>query len=250
MNTERKAEHTKPPPLQVATAVVLCWRKLWGTTPSLATVFLLVAHWALETGWGTMCFCWNLGNAKWAPGYDWCFYSCGEELPLADALEAVAKDPDHALIAHRYQKGDGTWWASCRFQPPHPQCKWKAFASLEEAMLYYLSNLRTRFSRAWPFVLAGDPAGFCHALAQQHYYTAAEHTADHKGYADGFIGTFNGMGNHVGRFDPMAVQEPPHFDPAQMTDADRDRVNGLMALTVKQMVDELGHDGHPDNVSE
>ena len=38
------------------------------------------------------------------------------------------------------------------------------------ALLYASANFR----RAWPAVLAGDPAMFCHLLRQANYYTADE----------------------------------------------------------------------------
>ncbi len=237
-NIERTAEHTKPTPLQVAIALVLAWRKLWGSTPSLATVFLLVAQWALETGWGAQCFCWNLGNAKWASGYDWCVFACGEELPLASALKYQSEDPDHVHIVQRYTK-KGQAWASCKFLPPHPMCRFKAFATIDEAAIYYLSDLRRRFALAWPAVLAGDPAQFSQKLSIQHYFTAPE--AQYEGT---MLRTFHGMPGHLPGFDPAKV-EAPAPPPEGITDEDRERVDQLVSLTVEQMVNELGHDGAP-----
>jgi hypothetical protein len=244
VNQERTAEHTVPTALQVATSTVLAWRELWQQTPSLATVFLLVAQWALETAWGKECFCWNLDNSKWSLGYDWCFYACGEELPLGAALNYQKQDPDHVHIISRYAK-DGQAMASCKLLPPHPMCKFKAFVDINEAMIYRLGALRRRFNLAWPFIVAGDAAGCAHALKTQHFYTAPEHTADHRGYADGLIATTNGMGRHLPGFDPAKIETPsPPVGPS-ITDEDRKRVMALVSLTVENMVNELGHAGGP-----
>lgn len=119
------------------------------TRPAL---LVMLAHWALETGFGHYCHCWNLGNAKHRPG------------------------DGHNYTAFRHneiQAGGKVVWLD---DPPRspPQDPFIAFASLNEGAIYYLTQLRARWRSAWPFVLAGDPDGFCHALKSAGYYTDDE----------------------------------------------------------------------------
>lgn len=241
MNQELPDKVTSVSPVEVATALTRAWRTLWGNTPTVRQLFVLLAQWALETWWGKSCHWWNLGNAKWASGFDWCCFACGEELALGAAVHYAEEDPDHVHIVQRYTK-NGVAMASCKFLPPHPMTRFKAFHSLDEAAIYYIGDLRRRFNLAWPAVLNGDPAGFAHQLKVQHYYTAPEHTPDGKGYADSLVSIFNGMHNHVPDFDPIAVPDSE----TGITDEDRARVSQLVSLTVEQMVNEIGHSGAPD----
>lgn len=225
------------PPL-VAIALVRAWRALWNTTPSVQSIWLLLSQWALETGWGKSCHWYNLGNAKWSEGYLCTQFACGEELKLADALRHVNDDPEHVLIVRRYTS-DGQSMASCKFLPPHRMTWFKAFETLDQAAIYYLGELRRRFNTSWAPLLNGDPAGFAHALKLQGYYTALEHTADHKGYGDTMVSVFNNMHTHVPGFDPVAVESLEHG----LSEEDRKRASMMVMLTVETMVNELGHTG-------
>jgi len=132
-------------------ALAAAWPAVVGSLcTNTDSVRLLCAQWAMETGWGKACHCNNIGNAKAVVGgsYDWCFFATDE------------------IINGRLVK----------FNPPNPGCCFRAFATLREGVVDHLHLLtrQSNFASAWPFVLAGDAAGFCRALKIGGYYTADE----------------------------------------------------------------------------
>ena len=138
--------------------------------PSRASLLTLLAHWGLETGFGHYMHCWNLGNKKHVPGdgHDYCQFACGEELPAA----SVQAGPLVQIVSTYVR--NGVAFDSVKFIPPHPATSFVACSGLAAGTLDYFVGMRGRFRAAWPFVVAGDVAGFCHALRQQGYYTADE----------------------------------------------------------------------------
>lgn len=123
---------------------------LTGKTPSNAQLAVLVAQSALETGRWRSIHCWNFGNVKAGPDYEWlyCQFRCNEVI-----------------------NGHVEW-----FDPPHPQCNFRAFTSIDTgalAHLRFLSGLK-RYAGAWKAAEQGDPAAFVHALKLAGYFTADE----------------------------------------------------------------------------
>ena len=134
-------------------AVYASLQKTWpqlmaGEQPERSSLLVLLAHWSLETGFGHYCHRFNLGNKKHieGDGHDFVMFRCNEVI------------------------GGRTVW----FDPPNPATWFVAFADLDSGTADYLVGLRGRFRSAWPSVLSGDPAGFCHALKLARYYTADE----------------------------------------------------------------------------
>lgn len=122
-------------------------------------ILVLLSHWALETGWGHFCHRWNIGNYKHTTddGHEWTMFRCSE------------------IVG-----GKEVW-----YDPPHPATRFLAYDTIDEGAIDYLRHLRGRFAKAWPSVLAGDPAAFCHELKLEAYYTAAEGP-----YTAGVVGCF------------------------------------------------------------
>jgi hypothetical protein len=114
--------------------------------PGRASLLVLVAHWALETGFGHSCWNWNIGNKKRIPGRDFYYVRCNE------------------IIG-----GKEVW-----YDPPAPACAFASYPDLASGVLDYFVGLRGQFRAAWPAVLNGDPSQFCHLLKLAHYYTADE----------------------------------------------------------------------------
>lgn len=114
-----------------------------------ASLLVLLAQINEETGFKA-CHAFNLGNIKHVDGdgHDYVQFPCTEVV-------------------------DGT---TVWIHPPATGCQFRAYASLEAGCIDYLALLKKRFNLAWPAVLAGDPAQFCHLLKTQHYYTADEAT--------------------------------------------------------------------------
>lgn len=121
-----------------------------GTLPTRAALLVLLAHWALETGWGHGCHCFNLGNKKHVhgDGHDYTMFRCNEVI------------------------GGKVVW----FDPPDPTTWFVAFPTLDAGAADYLAGLKKHFAGAWADVVAGDAAKFCHDLKVAHYYTADEAT--------------------------------------------------------------------------
>lgn len=121
-----------------------------GSDLSRDSTLVLLAQIDEETGWKSAHH-FNLGNIKHVAGdgHDYCMFRCNE---------VDAKGVEH--------------W----YDPPSPVTWFRAYVSLEEACVDYLSLLHRRFFAAWPAVLAGNPAAFVHALKQSGYFTASEQT--------------------------------------------------------------------------
>lgn len=138
---------TPATPAELYTALRLAWPGvIQDTLVTREALLVLLAHWAFETGWGHYCHRNNLGNAKHVPG----------------------DGHDYTAFRHNEIVGGRVVW----IDPPHDP--FIAFDNLLEGAAYYLTSLRGQWRAAWPFVLAGDPAGFCHALKVRGYYTDDE----------------------------------------------------------------------------
>lgn len=134
-----------------ARAVIRAWRALYTSPPTQAQVGVLYAQWMVETS-GKACWCWNIGNVK------------------ASASQVAAGVPWFDL--------PGTWeiinGKRVVLAEGDPGRRFRAFASLDEAMREHLAFLRgKRYAPSWPHVEAGNPDGFARALKAQGYYTAS-----------------------------------------------------------------------------
>lgn len=205
------------------------WINVVDLPPSRASVHLLLAHWAIETGWGKHMHCFNLGNVKSreGDGRDFCYFECGEELFVRQAEKWQRDTPSLVTILRRYTIGSVTM-ASVLIRPDHPACRFRAFRSLDEGAVDYLALLRQRFSLAWPFVCAGDPDGFVRALKQQRYFTASADT-----YATAVRSIFSDLQKN------LDVSALPVVSDAQAT-----RLMGLVATTSQELIDALAKQAH------
>lgn len=182
---ERPSILTHATPQEMFEALSAAWSAApgEGQQPTRESFLVLLAQWALETGWGHACRNWNIGNAKATPHgdtwpiesrHDWTFYSCNEVLSPTGAQRAVADarpridgmGPDAVI----YTNKPGVVW----FYPNNPACCFRSFETLAEGAHDYLDLLSHRFHAAWPAMLDGDPAGFAHVLKEERYYTASE----------------------------------------------------------------------------
>jgi len=162
---------TKVSTAQLLASLSHAWPHLFnGALPKRASLDVLGAQWALETGWGRSMHCYNIGNVKGKVGgdRDYCFFACNEILTSASARHLAALDPEHAKITADNGKNATIW-----FYPKHSGCCFRAFKTLDEGAADYLSLLFHRFGGAWPSVLAGEPEAFALKLHDLHYYTAS-----------------------------------------------------------------------------
>jgi hypothetical protein len=143
--TQVHPEKTLVGPVALYGVLRAAWLAQLGTAPSRASLLVLLAQWALETGNGASCFGWNLGGIKHVPGDGHDFYVI-RTTEYFDGKEKFLDQP------------------------------FRSYASLEEGAADYLRLVHGRFSRAWPAVEAGDLVEFAHQLKMQGYYTAPEHS--------------------------------------------------------------------------
>ena len=161
---------TKVSTADILTSLAKAWLHLFAKAPKRASLDVLAAQWALETGWGKSMHCFNVGNVKGKVGGDrnWTFFACNEILSSASAHHFAQIDPEHAKITADNGKSATIW-----FYPPHSGCCFRAFETLDAGVADYLSLLYHRFSGAWPAALAGDPEAFAVKLHELRYYTAS-----------------------------------------------------------------------------
>lgn len=150
-----------------------------GLTPSRDSLALLTAQSALETGRWKSIHCFNLGNIKASESYEgyYCLFRCNEVI-----------------------NGKVEW-----FDPPHPQCRFRAFKSLEDGAKDHLQFLagRTRYATSWSMLLRGDPEGFVRALKAAGYFTANEQS-----YKAAVVSLFREY-SKILESDPRIVEPPP-----------------------------------------
>ena len=197
------------------------WTHLFGEEPKKESVWVLASQWALESGWGKACHCWNLGNVKSVDGdgHDYCFFACNEILKTATAHAMAAANPSTAKVTQDRNDGLSIIW----FYPDHPGCRFRAFNTLLDGAVDYIGLLNKRFARSWPAVLAGDPAQFSHLLRQQGYYTADESSYTH---------TLTSV------FHTISQLNVDYTTPPDLTDDQKNKIQNLVALTMAQSLDD------------
>lgn len=170
-----EAVRTPTDPAALGRALALAWFKLWGQMPGRPSINLLMAQWAQETSRGRSCFNFCLGNVKATDKWegDYCERPCNELLTEAQANSAFFRAGKQAdgtadVVFGATVGGLRIVW----FHPPNPASRFRAFATLEEGAVDYLSILADRFSGAWGDVVAGDPVRFAQSLKTLRYFTA------------------------------------------------------------------------------
>ncbi len=166
MPKQIKVERTVISMRDYARAVIKAWKAMFGEFPTKKSVAVLYAQYMIETS-GRACWNWNIGNAKHVAGdgFDW--------VALAGVWEGVEPFVASALIA----KGDaildtnevhqiavGRSKTSVIFRVGHPASLFRAYPTLDAAMVGHLKLLHGRFGRCWPDVETGDYRGFAHSL--------------------------------------------------------------------------------------
>ncbi|HKY34668.1 MAG TPA: hypothetical protein VJN18_01905 [Polyangiaceae bacterium] len=124
-------------------ALLTAYKQLTGALPSTAVLALLVAQSAFETGHWKSLHHFNFGNAKAGPGY-----------PLITQFRC--SEVDAQGVEHFYD-------------PPHPQCNFRAYSDAAAGALDYLKVLRNR-PHWWSGLHTADPGAFVDALATAPKY--------------------------------------------------------------------------------
>lgn len=207
---------------EIITAMWHAWMRYFGQAPPCKeALWVLLAQWALETGWGKFCHNHNLGNAKSreGDGFDYQYFACNEILPIKQA-EAMAKaSPTTAKITSRRTDGKAVIW----LYPKHPGCRFRAFTNLLDGAIDHLHLVANRYQKAWPKVLAGDVVAYSKALKAQGYYTA-----DEAKYTVGVKRCYDTIATEPFDYDSLPI----------LSDAEQARLQSLVARTIQMSVDD------------
>lgn len=152
----------------------------------------LTAQFWHETGSGKHCYNWNLGNVKAGVAVPHMYLKNVWEVfsGLLMATELVARTPGQAHVATVTEIRDHGWpcppgKAIVVFQPPHEQCRFRAYASLADGAAKWIEH-HQRIAAQNPDYLAqlnaGDLPAIARSLKLARYYTAGE-----EGYAAAMV---------------------------------------------------------------
>ena len=207
-----------------------CFYRVWledlrGSAPNREAIIILLAHWAVETGRGSKCHRFNVGNAKASVGgpYDYTFFACGEELSLATAEREAAKDP-RVVILRKYVYG-GRSLASCHIMPKHPWSCFRAFDDLLSGAADHLSLIHRRYPDAFLAALANHPQGYAVELKRRGYYTASVEQ-----YSAALVGSVPWAKKQLDRSDWSSLPG--------LSSWEIERVNGVVALSAQLTEDD------------
>ena len=142
-----------------------------GKPPTFEVLALALAKTALETGRWTKIHRHNFGNVKAGDSYtgQYTCFACGENLPDGEHWF----EPDG--MDRNKRTGVVTGQGTIAVPPGHPQTRFRAYANEFDGADAYVSFVAGgRYAQAWQRLLAGDAAGYVHALKLAGYFTAPE----------------------------------------------------------------------------
>lgn len=142
-------------------AFLAAYQQLTGKPPTAAVLALLLAQSAFETGHWKSLHHFNFGNAKAGPNY-----------PLITQFRCS-----------EVENGVETF-----YDPPHPQCNFRAYENAAAGALDYLKVLQNR-PHWWQGLHTGDPSAFVDALATPPKYFTGNPVV----YKRSVVSLFNGF---------------------------------------------------------
>lgn len=146
MGTRVKRVRTNISTNQMADAISIGWKELFGVSPSKQQVAMVLAQNALETGHRKSMWNYNVGNIT------------TDGKGSYDYFDDLTTDE---------QIKPGTW--------KKMNLKYRAYPSLEAGVKDYLKFISgKRYGKAWKHILNPNPAEFSKALKSAGYYTANE----------------------------------------------------------------------------
>jgi hypothetical protein len=179
---EQVTTHTSPQAADVIRLLRAAWPELLETGARTLT-----AQFKVETGSGKYCFNWNLGNVKSGPDDLHMYLKNVWEVDSPEGAHAqVAKANGLGHVATAEEIKTRGWpcppgRAIAVFSPPHAQCRFRAYPSLEEGAERWIKHHQHIAQRNPSYLAqlnAGDVPAVAHSLKQSGYYTA-----DEAGYA-------------------------------------------------------------------
>lgn len=225
MGERREAKRTPVTAPAMLAAMTDAWRRYFGGEPRPESIRLLVAQWAIETGWGRSMVAFNVGNVKAArtdADYDFCYFTTWEIMPVAQAEAYVRDNPKTAIITGHTNNGRH---ARVELHPDDPGCRFKALPTLAAGCFEHLELVHGRFAQSWPAILTGDPAAFAHALKVQGYYTAPE--SDYARAVGQIFTMLSRMTPEATETQPIPMGEEPPFVKVSLSPEASEELLGL-----------------------
>lgn len=198
-------------------ALLGAFPKVFGRPPKLSMELAIYYGQCITENGATLSalHCFDLGNVKATAQWsgDTCFYSCDETVDAGLAKHAATLGP-----CELHPQPSGKVRVVCH--PPHPWCLFRAFSTANEGAVAYLRIFGlTRYAQAALRAAAGDAVGFVEAAKQGGYFTAPDVSAYARCVAS--------IAAHANAACVAAMAGQP----AGITDSDRERFTGLVALT-------------------
>lgn len=185
---------------QAARAMRSALTEVLGGDPHSAVLALALGKTALETGRWSAMWCGNWGNVKASDKWPGLF-TCIELNEVGPA--GVSWYSPEGLLN---RKGGTVIAERCSVPPGHPQTRMRAFKSPDEGALDYVRFVAGgRYAAAWERLLAGDAAGYVHALKLKGYFTA-----DEEPYRNGVVSL---QKEFLAKLRGLPEPEPPHEVP-------------------------------------
>jgi hypothetical protein len=174
------------------------WKKVYGGYPKDASIALLWAQSALETGRWKAIRNYNFGNIKYSSGTPFTMFRCNE------------------LLWDNKKKKMVIEW----FNPPHRQTWFRAYKTAIDGAEDYIRfvSQKKRYRKAWAQVIAGDPVAYSHELKIAGYYTASE-----KKYTKGVVSLTNEFLRRKAKllsWEPVEKPEPETDSDPEVTSPD------------------------------
>ncbi|HEY4184425.1 MAG TPA: hypothetical protein VGP07_05115 [Polyangia bacterium] len=175
---EVPTKNTKPDPGAVVKLLLSSWSDLTETGARTLT-----AQFMHETGEGTYCFNWNLGNVKCKENETsiphMYLRDTWELLPLSTAIKMIIASnglgylaTDAEIKKHKWSRRGGT--VVTVFEPPSYVARFKSYSTLADGAARWLDHHRgvaKRFSDYIGTVNSGDCTAVADLLFRAHYYT-------------------------------------------------------------------------------
>lgn len=171
--TEYRELPAKRTPLtydDICNALVRCW-EITDANQTRKACRLAAAQIAIESGLAS-CWNFNISGIKSKPNNGkthWQFFTTTERFNDAQLAEAQRRGPGIEIV------GPSEGLTLVKVHPRHPYCCFRAFESLEAAVLDHLLTLQLKFPAGFKGLMSGDAAAFAHGLKISGYYTATEH---------------------------------------------------------------------------
>ena len=186
---KREAQRISATPVDVAKAFKAASLSL-GIDPNPGFVAVLMAQSGLETGHWKIMYNFNFGNVKasdqWIKdGGDYTYYNYAAphaKAPVSENLtprqvsialgsaKPRVDDPKFPDMEVGPTRNDGR--VTCWFWPDHIQTRFRAFETLEEGAVAYLSKLTGRYSDALDAALDNRVSAYVELLHSKGYFTA------------------------------------------------------------------------------